>query len=91
MFAALLAATLFCSTPLHVWAEGSDEHGYTVTEEEKQAKEKLDAAQKEYDEAVDDAYDEGYADGHSDGYDEGVEEGLDEDDVIEAVRNALRQ
>lgn len=40
---------------------------------------------------IEDAYDEGYADGHSDGYDEGVEEGLDEDDVIEAVRNALRQ
>jgi hypothetical protein len=37
------------------------------------------------------AYDEGYADGHRDGYDEGCEEGLDEDDVIEAVRNALRQ
>jgi flagellar biosynthesis/type III secretory pathway protein FliH len=45
----------------------------------------------EYDRAYDKGYDEGYADGHSDGYDEGVEEGLDEDDVIEAVRNALRQ
>ena len=38
-----------------------------------------------------DAYNEGYADGHSDGYDEGVEEGVDEDDIITAVRNALRQ
>jgi flagellar biosynthesis/type III secretory pathway protein FliH len=42
-------------------------------------------------EDLDEAYNEGYADGHSDGYDEGCEEGLDEDDVIEAVRNALRQ
>jgi flagellar biosynthesis/type III secretory pathway protein FliH len=40
---------------------------------------------------LDEAYEEGYVDGHSDGYDEGCEEGLDEDDVIEAVRNALRQ
>lgn len=40
---------------------------------------------------LDEAYEEGYIDGHSDGYDEGCEEGLDEDDVIEAVRNALRQ
>ena len=46
---------------------------------------------EDLDRARDEAYDEGYADGHSDGYDEGVEEGLDEDDVIEAVRNALRQ
>jgi flagellar biosynthesis/type III secretory pathway protein FliH len=45
----------------------------------------------EYDKAYDKGYDEGYADGHSDGYDEGVEEGLDEDEVIEAVRNVLRQ
>lgn len=47
--------------------------------------------EEDMDRAKDEAYDEGYADGHSDGYDEGVEEGLDEDDVIEAVRNALRQ
>jgi hypothetical protein len=43
------------------------------------------------DRAKDEAYNEGYEDGYSDGYDEGCEEGLDEDDVITAVRNALRQ
>lgn len=48
-------------------------------------------SEEEYDAAYDKGYDEGYADGHSDGYDEGVEEGLDEDDVITAVRKALRQ
>lgn len=43
------------------------------------------------DDAYTEGYEEGYNDGHSDGYDEGVEEGLDEDDVITAVRKALRQ
>jgi hypothetical protein len=42
-------------------------------------------------EDLDRAYNEGYEDGHSDGYDEGCEEGLDEDEVLEAVRNALHQ
>lgn len=40
---------------------------------------------------LDEAYNEGYADGHSDGYDEGCDDSLNEDDVIEAVRMALRQ
>ena len=47
--------------------------------------------EEEYEKAYTKAYDEGYADGHSDGYDEGLEEGLDEDEVIKAVRQALRQ
>jgi flagellar biosynthesis/type III secretory pathway protein FliH len=57
-----------------------------------------EAYDKGYDEGYADAdsdaegrYNEGYEDGYSDGYDEGCEEGLDEDDVITAVRNALRQ
>lgn len=45
----------------------------------------------EYEKAHSEGYDEGYADGHSDGYDEGCEDCPDEDEIIEAVRQALRQ
>jgi hypothetical protein len=48
--------------------------------------------EEEYNQAYDEGYDEGYADGHSDGYDEGCSQNeTDIDEVIEAVRNALRQ
>ena len=47
--------------------------------------------EEEYEKARSEGYDEGYADGHSDGYDEGCEECPDEEEIIEAVRQALRQ
>jgi flagellar biosynthesis/type III secretory pathway protein FliH len=65
------------------YADGKDERdcdhcGYKYTDDD-------------LDDAYTEGYDEGYNDGHADGYDEGVEDGVDEDDIITAVRNALRQ
>ena len=44
-----------------------------------------------YEKGRTEGYSDGYEDGHADGYAEGTEEGVDEDEIIEAVRNALHQ
>ena len=74
--------------------EEAYDEGYSDGEAHKEA-EITEAYDEGYDEGYNkgrhEGYDEGYMDGHADGYDEGCEEGLDEDEIIEAVRNALRQ